>query len=276
MRKGFVLTAVFLMTVSIVWADEREVFLDLLRKGKMNELYTHLNKWEKKKPGDPELYIAFFNYYAALARKAVPSAGRIQGPGFVYDEDNINKALEYINAGIEKAPDRLDMYFGKIHILGETGRIEEQSANIIYLLGKSKQINNRWKWSDGKTPQDPEDFFLEGIQGYFNQWFETGDQYAGSIIEKTAAEEIKHYPGSVFGYSNMANYFMRKNDMAECEKYLLLAEKAVPENFVVCFNLGYVYYLSGRKAEAVAKWSTALKYADPEQKAFLQQYLTEM
>ncbi len=98
-----------------------------------------LNEWIKAKPDDPELYVAYYNFYVKKSMKEVislertqqgnkslqitdPKTGKIvayMNDGVTYDIELVEKGFHYIDIGIEKFPSRLDMRFGKIYILGK-------------------------------------------------------------------------------------------------------------------------------------------------------------
>ena len=109
--------------------------------------------------------MGYFNYYLALGRDTVTGTYRYPPPdgrymeltkdgddevvGYMYDritydERNKNSAIDVIQNGIKKFPDRLDMRFGLIHTLQQIGEYENQSLVLKSALRYSLTNNNQW------------------------------------------------------------------------------------------------------------------------------------
>jgi hypothetical protein len=130
--------------------DFKERFTALFAEDDTSGQTQVLTEWEKATPKDPELFIAYFNYYARKSRKEIVSLGTTpQGGeqlvlsdttggepvGFLgtatsYDGKTLKMGFEYINKGLAMYPDRLDMRFGKIYMLGESGSYAEFTTNV--------------------------------------------------------------------------------------------------------------------------------------------------
>jgi tetratricopeptide (TPR) repeat protein len=263
MKEKIMLIAVLVLTAVSVFPDDREIYIQLLQKGELVKLHQHLQAWKQKEPDNPEVYIGFFNYYVAESQGiGLVGANRRRSIQTTYDNDKIDLAIASIDEGIAKAPQRLDMYFGKLRVLGMTGRFDRQSAGIIFLLNHTKNRNIQWKWSRNEDIDNPESFLLDGIQGYVNQWMQTNLNGIDEIIEKVSLEEIRLYPNSVLGYSNMATISRKKDNIEDCEKYLLIARDVAPDDYIICVNLGYLYRSTGRKEKAREIWQKAFSLAD--------------
>ena len=97
-----------------------------------------LAQWESKKPNDPELYVAYYNFYVQKSMKEIvgleqkpkggnslelkDSTGKIAGymnDIVVYDDNYLKNGFDYIDKGIRMFPNRLDMRFGKIYMFGQ-------------------------------------------------------------------------------------------------------------------------------------------------------------
>jgi tetratricopeptide (TPR) repeat protein len=263
MKEKIVLIAVFILTAVSVFPDDREIYIQLLQKGELIKLYQHLQTWKQKEPDNPEVYIGFFNYYVAESQGvSLVGANRRRSIQTSYDNDKIDLAIASIDEGIAKAPQRLDMYFGKLRVLGMAGWFDRQSESIILLLNYAKNGNIQWKWSRNEDIDNPESFLLDGIQDYVNQWMQTNLNGIDGIIEKVSLEEIRLYPNSVLGYSNMATLSRKKDNTEDCEKYLLMARDVAPDDYIICVNLGYLYRSTGRKEKAREIWEKAFFLAD--------------
>src|SRR5574339_232272 len=109
-----------------------------------------LADWEKSNPNDPEFYVAALNFYFTNSRMEIVSIesdppkresfaltdsnGKPAGfmtSNFGYDREKLKKVINYANKAIQKFPDRLDIRFGKCHVLGEIGDYNNQTIEIM-------------------------------------------------------------------------------------------------------------------------------------------------
>lgn len=276
----------FLLIGSFLSADNKEQYLKLLNSNRLPELYEHLLTWEKEAPEDAELIIAFFNYYlrkgyapglafkSRLDRKAEsalaitdPVTGEIlcylaDNPGYI--EDDLRKAFEYINRGLVLYPDRLDMHFGRIHLLGQIGDYESQGKGVASVLDLSRENSNNWKWSDGERLPAGEDFMLNTMQDYIQNWFQSGTAAGMEAARFIGEREISLYPDQVFGYNNLALYYALDRRYKEALEIFKKGEERFPEDCIVLLNIAYTYLQLGEKLSAKEYLNKVIKTEDAE------------
>ena len=68
--------------------------------------------------------------------------------------------FKYFDEGISKFPNRLDIRFGKIYILGQLEDYENFSNEIVKTIQYSSQNNNQWLWSEDANYDGGEKEFL--------------------------------------------------------------------------------------------------------------------
>jgi hypothetical protein len=115
--------------------DYQITYETLLNGSRYSELYTHLQLWENEEPDNPEVYVAYFNYY--LARNRSPGS-KAAGYTAGFKVDDVLIGVEYLNRGLVTSPERLDMHFGKIFIL-----IEVERNALLTFLGINYRIVNK-------------------------------------------------------------------------------------------------------------------------------------
>ena len=142
-----------------------------------------LEKWEKTDKNDPEFFVAYFNYFVLKSKNEIITLG--QNPkgedvlqimdqdtakkepvGFIYGDtyynpDLLSKGFDWINNGIEKYPNRLDMRFGQIYMFGQIEDYENFTKEIINTIDYSAINKNKWTWADSKPLDDPKRFYVE-------------------------------------------------------------------------------------------------------------------
>ena len=105
----------------------------------------------------------------------------------------LDKALYYINKGIDKFPNRLDIRFGKCYVLGQVEEYKDFSNEIIKTIEYSLTIKNDWLWTENKKVKDAEDFMLGSIQDYLKQLYEKGDNSLLDYMKQIGDLTIKYW-----------------------------------------------------------------------------------
>ncbi len=190
MRKALAILLLFQSV--LLFADYKQDYISLLDGKKYDTLKILLDKWINKEPENPEVYIAFFNYYLSKGRISGvaieskpkgdqqiaitnPDSGEIVGyinDSNKYDGNDLKKAFEYISQGLSISQNRLDMHFGKIHLLGQIEDYHKQCDQMIKTLSISKINSNKWLWDNNKEIKDGKIFMLNNMQDYIITWID--------------------------------------------------------------------------------------------------------
>jgi tetratricopeptide (TPR) repeat protein len=260
--------------------DFKSRFKEIFPKGNSDSTLSLLNQWRKAAPNDPEFYVYSYNFYAQEGLKPVLSitsdkrgtdgfelkdknnktAGYL-GTTNSYNETLINKGFNYIDTGISKYPNRLNMRFGKIYVLGRIKNYKLFTQEIINAVNYGETIGLKWTWTDGKPLEDSKKFMLATIQEYVVQMFNEGDQYMDNI--KSIAQTIlKYHPDHVESLSNLAISYIINKDYKSALPPLLKAEKINPQDYIVLNNIAYSYSLLNDKPNAIKYYELVIKYGD--------------
>lgn len=258
-----------------------------------------LGQWKKETPNDPELYVAYFNFYARKSLTEVirldhnvpagKEALQIQNTdttvkepvGFMFSETYykpkvIGKGFAYIDTAINMFPNRLDMRFGKIYMLGQTEDYERFTAEIIKAIEHSNKNDNKWLWTGNEKVDNPKDMFLSSIQDYQLQLYNTGDDALLENMKVISETVLKFNPDHVESLSNISVSYMIKGDFDNALTPLLKAEKISPTDYIVLSNIAHCYTQKGDKTNAIKYYELTEKYGDEEVKEFARQQLTEL
>lgn len=253
-----------------------------------------LQRWQQASPGDAELYVAFFNYYFAKSKSEIVSLTQAAGSdpsfritdstgktvGFMggetrFDSNLLAEGFRYIDSGIYKYPDRLDMRFGKVYVFGQVGDYARFTSGIIQTIHFGKTINNKWRWTNNKELEDPEKFLLETIQEYVVQLYNAGDDQLDRMRD-IALAVLQYYPNHVESLSNLAITYSIQGDPDKALDALLKAEKAAPQDYIVLNNIANTYRQKGDKPNAIRYYELTLKYGDADIKAEVTERLKEL
>lgn len=246
-----------------VFADYKADYERLLKEGKLEELSALLAAWEREDSRNPEVYIAYFNYYLRTGMHSGisidaylkdprnelalrdPKTNEIAGyinDGTWYEKEACDRGLEYLNRGLALAPDRLDMHFGQIHVLGQIGEYGLGSERLIELLRRSRVNGNKWLWSNGESvTEDGEAMLLDSVNDYYGLWLRVRTADSLKAAEAASAEQVRLYPRSLYGYNIMGVVNGIRGNLGEALGWYLKAEELDGKDYIVLNNIAYCY-----------------------------------
>ncbi len=272
--------------------DYKQKFTDSFSKNDTASVQNILKKWEQKDPNNPELFIAYFNYYAkkslgefismdhdqkseqALVIK--DSTGKEVGylnSTMRYNPDIIEKGFEKISKGIVLYPNRLDMRFGKIYLLGDNEDFPAFTKEIIETIEYGNRIKNKWLWKDGKSLEDTKNFFLNSIQSYVQTIYNKEDNSLLPYMRQIAETVLKYYPDHVESLSDVAITYLVTGDYSNALLYLITAEKFAPKDCIVLGNIAEAYKRTKDKTNAIVYYEKMVKYGHNDQVQYAQEQL---
>lgn len=294
-KRVFVIT--LLLMSFLINGDDKAAYLKLLEQNNLSDLFVHLQKWEKKEPGNPEVFIGYFNYFLKKGSKSGISIDKyskqkgdqlaITDPktgetvayfndSTVYNFEEVKMALQYLDKGLEFGPNRLDMHFGKLYILGEIMDYKNQSKILIKVLNLSAANKNKWLWDNSKPLPDSKEFMLDSIQDYYQKWFNEQTAESLEAAKVSGLEQIKLYPSHIYGYNNLATVFIIKKQYSEALTYLLKAEKIDSSDLVVINNIANCYKDMNNNAKAKEYYEKMIKSEDKEAAEYAKKQISKL
>lgn len=287
---GFIIISLFATS-----QDFAKQFKDLLSEKDTTATLTLLKNWETAKPKDPELFIAYFNFYVRQSKKEIVSLtpDKKNQPAFEvtdstgkavgylsstmnYNPVILKKGFDYIDRGISLYPSRLDMRFGKVYMLGEAESFQEFTRVIVETIDYGNKINHAWLWKEGKPLEDATKFFLSSMQDYVTTLYNTEDDKLLPLMRQISEAVLKYFPKHVESLDNVALTYLLTGDNDNALKYLLKAEEAAPKDVIVLFNLAEVYKRKGDKAKAKSYYEKVIKFGTDEEKKDAKEKLKEL
>ncbi len=254
-----------------------------------------LKEWEKSNPKDAELYTSYFNYYFHRAENSFISITTEQpdGESFAlkdslnnnvgyfgsqtqYNLEEIEKGFNKIDEGIKLYPNRLDMRFGKIYVLGQLKDWNNFTNEIINTVNHSSKNKNEWIWTNNEKRTDGQEFMLSAIQDYQIQLYNTESDDLLENMRNIANEILRYYPNHIESLSNISITYLLTGEYDKGIEALLKAENLNPQDFIVLSNIAYGYKLKGDKKKAIEYYEKTIEYGDEQAKQYAGQQLKEL
>jgi tetratricopeptide (TPR) repeat protein len=284
------LCCLFFFMIDVEGQDYAKKFSDLLQVNDTTGQRALLKKWEIEKPNDPELFVAYFNYYVLKSKSEILEIG--QNPNgkeslelirtdsnskepsayiysnTVFDAIDLEKGFDWINRGISLYPNRLDMRFGKIYVLGQWENYQTFTDEIVKTIEYSDVNHNQWTWTNNKPLEDPQNKMLLSIQDYQVQLYNTENDSLLKFMVQIAETVLKYYPKHVESLSNISVAFMLQEKYNNALMHLLKAEEINPKDCIVLGNIAACYIRQGNKDQAELYYKKMIQYGDKENKNF--------
>lgn len=292
MKTLFPFSLLFILPFLLIAQDFQSEFQTCLAGQDTTCQITILKKWEKKNPNDPELFTSYFNYHFMKARQEVIalSTEEPNGEGFVlrdsanqvagflgsqiyFNPIELKKGFDRIDKGIEKFPDRLDMRFGKVYVLGQVEDWEKFTREILTAVKHSVSNDNKWTWTNNQVQEGGEDFFLSSVQDYQVQLYRTGNDSLLLNMREIANTILDYYPEHVESLSNLSITHLLLGEFDEGIEPLLKAEKINPEDYIVLSNIANGYKLKGDKDKAIEYYEKTIQFGDEQAREFAKQQI---
>ena len=247
------------MSFSAIAQSYKEIFSQALKAKDMVKMEEILKAWDFADSNDPDLFIAYFNFYTVKSA----NAGYTITTG--YDVRYSKLALDFISEGIERFPTRFDMRIAKVYMLRELKKYHDYVAEIINMIAYSSKIENNWKGESYTFVDHPDEVFFGAVLDCQEFLFSREDTTYYKDIILISNEMLKYYPNHVQSMLSLATvYRMQKKD----DKSLEMLQKAIaiePTNGILLFNLGYIYYLKGDNASAKKFYELTIKHCNEQE-----------
>lgn len=295
MRKIFLFILLTAISNLVSGQTYYEKFKTLFQQNDTIKIASLLTEWEKTSPNDPELYTAAINYYFSNSKKEIVSVDKQQKSnesfqltdstgqvaGYInssldYDTEKLSKAIKYANTGIDKFPNRLDIRFGKCHILQQIEDYDNFTKEIIKTIDYSQVNKNNWLWTENKKQENGESSLLDSIQSYLKQLYDTEDDNLLLNMIQIGEATLKIYKSNVEILSTTSVALLLTKNYDKAIEYLKQAENINPKDFIVLNNIAQGYKLKGDKANAIKYYELTEKYGDERAKLQARRNINEL
>lgn len=215
--------------------------------------------WEWKKDGD--YYATRFNYYL---NQAIQSSMQItaelplyaygtsvytlqdtiegKASGYMYqgyqivDSLCLDSAIHYINLGIKRCPNRLDLYLGLASCYLYCDNHIDMIKTLERAMRQSKKNKNQWLWSEEETPP-AEDILFDRIQEDFGRYL-NAEMYENAL--QLTKMVIKYAPKRAEFHNNLAVIAYMRGDYNLALKHFQDANRLNPDDQIIIKNIQHL------------------------------------
>lgn len=187
----------------------------------------------------------------AVVKGEDPGKFYYQTTQVMYNETDVNKALEYLTYGIEDYPNRLDMYLLKLNICQQVGLTDCMVQMTASTLSRASKIRNKWRQGGvyGGTDLLPNGrgYMLSRLQGAAASVFAQGDL---STAKKMTRKILNYYPNYTPSLTAMGEIYMKEGNYKSAESVLKKAVNLDKNDTYARDVLSALYEQTGKTSEA--------------------------
>lgn len=186
------------------------------------------------------------------------------------------QAFSAINDGIFRYPDRLDMRFYKISLLGELSEFEEYTQEIVAVFDRNDSNSSEWLWKRNASLSGAPEFILEYVDNYVILLYNRQDPALHGYMDDISNRVLVAYPNHVSSLSNLAITAMYRKDYDSGIAHLVKATAIDGTNTSILSNLAYAYEQIGDIAQAITYYERIVEYGDSQAKNYANQRLERL
>lgn len=165
-------------------------------------------------------------YYIDQANLTLESASQENA------KEKVSQAMDYLDTGIRKHPNRLDMRFAKTFLCQMLQDVTCMKNEIISTIKASQHNNNQWQWLKGETQDNK--YMLDVIMSYQRTLFDAEQDEA---VAEIASEILKYYPDYVPAINTLALTHIMQNEFDQAQELLERALALSPDDQIVINNM---------------------------------------
>ena len=272
----------------------QDAFYEQWERQDTTGMLSFLNQWKKAEPYNPDVYVGFFNYYAiqtfeeeTLLLTEMPQDGgeylevrdslnNLSGylsSQMVINDSILNIAFDWVDQGIARFPDRLDLRMGKVYLAVETDRMDLVRSGLQSAILSGDSIHHEWKWMREEVLDSGQYFLYSSVQGHLYELFEKQDSIADDIILGISQLMLQQDDQQYFAMTNIATLFMIKKQFSLAIDWLKKADKIHEKDPIILSNLGYCYGELQEWKKARRCYEEAMKWSDAAGREYCQRQL---
>ena len=226
-----------------------------------------LREWLFEWPADPDRMLAQSAFNKQQYTTETDSTARAA---------YLAESLAQIQTAKRDFPDRLDIRFAYIALLGEQGNYDMYTTEILDLLDTHDRIGTDWLWRNNNKLSDVDSFVRQYVDMYTLLMYNTKNDALLPLMDTISHRMLESRPDHVPALLSLSINAQREQDYPSAIAYLERAKTAEPGNTSVWDNLGLAYEKMGDTASAIASYEEIRKIGNEQEKAYATRKLQEL
>lgn len=242
-----------------------ETIYTFFETGDFDKADSVLKIWEQSGPECPELYMARSNYQSYMSRSLFTVVPEDSDPEdvhrvirgeephskvirkWMWDDNKFAEAINTLDKGIAKYPDREDLRLHKVWAYQERGDWDKVVDALSEIADYEVTPGTKWFWAGGDDVSN-EGFLLGNILNFVGELSSTDNR---EPIHRMVDIAKRCYPDN-FKVLNMSGHVQfEEGKIAEAIEDYKKALALVPGDEIILINLGVAYARLGEYAEAI-------------------------
>ena len=164
-------------------------------------------------------------------------AGYVYNGYAIVDSAELDTAFMWLDKGIEKFPNRLDLYLGKATAQLYCLNVEGMLQTLELAMQQEKKNKGKWMWTNDEKLSKEYDILFERIQEDFKRFLEAEDL---DNAERLARMGMKYFPKRAEYVNNVGVVYIYRENLEEGLKYFQQALKMKPDDELIKANIEYI------------------------------------
>lgn len=226
-----------------------------------------LREWQFEWPNDPDRMLA---QSAFSKRKHGLETDSLAKAAYLAD------AIAEIQAAVQGFPDRLDLRFAYISLLGDAGEYQEYTRQVLNVLDAHDRLGADWLWRNNSKLVGVDDFVRQYMDMYTLMLYNTKNDALHPLMDTISNRLLQSYPQHVPALFSISINALHRQDYPTAIAYLQKARTAEPQNTSVLDTLGLAYEKAGDTARAIECYEQIQEVGNDEEKAYATRKIQEL
>lgn len=250
-------------------------------------------EWEQEGEKNGDYYVAQLGFHAFMARTTgeqlleqmegfLPDSLDDEGRAYaqqlfggmnVYEDSVMQKGFAFVDEGIKKFPDRLDLRLGKADLLIQTYESEKAVDVIQGIIDRSAENKNEWYWEGDEKKEDGEDVMLEQLQDLFSSLYANDDI---EQCERLTEIVLGRYPNHRIFRTDLAVVRALQEDYEGAKTLFEELHIEQPDDDIITANLAHVLLETNDSAKSLQLYQQLLSSENEDVSSFAEQMVGEL
>jgi len=236
-----------------------EKFARALQSNDLKTAEDALHTWDLTDANDPELYVAYFNFYTVKA---------LEKDSTKFDKQYAHKAIEYIGEGVDRFPTRLDMRIVKMYMYANIKEFKPLTEEVIKMIDYSKKIQHQWKDEGFSIVTRPYEMVTGAVAEFQEILLNQETEACNLDVIRISEKMLTVFPRNAQSYINISSAYLPQKKYDVCLENLLKAKEIEPNKSSLLYKIGYIYEQKGDKANAKQYYEASIKHAKERDEKF--------